>query len=301
MNFARKSDRFHFFLLLVILGFVSCTKDKINPLRYNLTEFANIGTELSILAIGNSFSENAIDSLPSLVSNIESISNVALYKATINSSSLEEHYNNLLVSENLYSFAESSNKNNYKWSKSSMISLTEVLQQYNYDIIVLQQVSGLSGKWESIQPYIMEVINLIKANTSYEPTFVWHMTWSYDADAIHPCFELYNYSEEQMYREILQVSQDIISNTPIDFVIPSAIMVNILRNLNPTIDYTCDGYHILQGLGNIALSSLWYQTLIYPFTKNSVVNCFKNSDYNLSQDQINDIIYAVNNSIKWEE
>lgn len=301
MNFAHKLFSFCFFLPLFILVFVSCTKDEIIPLSYNLTQFPNSGNELSILAIGNSFSENAMDSLPSLLSNVSPKPKIALYKATISSSSLEDHYNNLLVSDNLYSFAESSSKNNYKWSNSSLISLTEVLQQYNYDIIVLQQVSGLSGKWESIQPYIIEVINLIKANTSYEPTFVWHMTWSYDADANHPYFELYNYSAEQMYREILQVSQNIISNTPIDFVIPSAIMIDILRNLNPTVDYTCDGYHILQGLGNIALSSLWYQALIYPFTKNDVVNCFKNSDYNLSQDQINDIIYAVNNSIKWEE
>ena len=100
---------------------------------------------LKVLAIGNSFSQDATAMLETL--------NDSLYVRNlyIGGCSLERHYNNMISHEAAYSY-EMLGLRLFK------ISLNEALLQREWDVITLQQVSGNSGMPESFYPYLTELL-----------------------------------------------------------------------------------------------------------------------------------------------
>ncbi len=223
---------------------------------------------LRILAIGNSFSDDAMEYLPAILDDL-GISNVEVSRLYIGGCSLQQHldlHNNHRAE---YIFSRSLPGENCWTQQPGKASLKEALETTQWDIITLQQQSGRSGEYESYEPYLGELIKIIRL-AQPEARIAWHMTWSYSTDSKHGDFHRYNHSPEQMIQAIYSAAhQAQQANHEIDIIIPSGTTIQSLRmsaiNNHPQ-DLTRDGYHMGWGVGRYALACTWYEELIAPYT-----------------------------------
>ena len=227
---------------------------------------------IKVLAIGNSFSDDARTYIPQIAaaSGIELIFG-NLY---IGGCSLERHVQCYNTQEAAYEFYHSKAGENH-WVKSAeMVPMQHALEMGEWDIITLQQVSGLSGKYESYVPHLDRLIAIVsKAQPQAE--LVWHMTWSYAKESTHGDFPKYDRDQQKMYDAITDCVHRMLKEYDcFEKIIPSGTAIQSLRlseiNNSPK-DFTRDGYHMDLGAGRYALACTWYETLIKPYTHLSMM------------------------------
>ena len=243
---------------------------------------------LRILAIGNSFSDDGMEYLPLLLENM-AVDNVEVARLYVGGCSLEQHVNFYKQNKAPYQFYYSATKrikgNRAKtdiplrapeanlWQKSEGVSLVEALKWGEWDIITMQQVSGLSGIYDSYQTYLKELVAIVK---KYQPKakIAWQMTWAYSSDSHHGDFPRYERNQQKMLDAIYATVKQMMQDVEFDYIIPSGTAVQSLRlsSVNNTpLDLTRDGYHLDLGGGRYAAACVWYETLIKPFTHRSMV------------------------------
>ena len=231
------------------------------------------GETLRILAIGNSFSDDGMEDLPALLEDM-GIENVELARLYIGGCSLERHVKCYNTQEAAYEFYHSKAGENH-WVKSAeKVPMQHALEMGEWDIITLQQVSGLSGKYESYVPHLDRLIAIVsKAQPQAE--LVWHMTWSYTKESTHGDFPKYDRDQQKMYDAITDCVHRMLKEYDcFEKIIPSGTAIQSLRlseiNNSPK-DFTRDGYHMDLGAGRYALACTWYETLIKPYTHLSMM------------------------------
>lgn len=235
--------------------------------------------KLRVLAIGNSFSDDAMEYLPSFVDNLE-CEHVELARLYIGGCSLERHVREYRQGNASYQFYhydydayEPKSDKIHEWKKDSELRTMEhALKMGEWDIITMQQVSGYSGKWESFQPHLDELVEIVR---KYQPKarLAWHMTWSYSSDSKHGDFKRYNNDQETMTNAIVATARKVYEETPhFDYLIPSGVAIEALRNTcnNPPKDLTRDGFHLDYGMGRYAAACVWYKVLIEPFSRKNL-------------------------------
>lgn len=244
-------------------------------------------SNLKVLAIGNSFTENATMYIPNILGELDLNGEIFFTKLILPSSSLEDHWNNCVNDNYIYTLSW---VNGHEWCtlnyKTSIIS---TLMTLDWDIIVIQQVSGLSGCPESFDPFINNLMSLFK-NKHKSVRVGWQMTWAYSSLSTHADFGRYNNDRTTMYEAI---EQSLIKVTPyVDFVIPSGKVIEQIRNteLNTNKDLTSDGHHLESGLPCYALSCLWYEILLKPITN---MSCLDLKDFPDGHISITDHSYEI--------
>ena len=230
---------------------------------------------LRILAIGNSFSDDAMEYLPALLDNL-GVENVSLARLYVAGCSLERHmkmYNNDKAAYQYYRSEAGCNR----WAKAARnVSLRQALADGVWDIVVMQQASGFSGRYESYEPYLDSLIAIVRRAQPHA-RLAWHMTWAYASGSTHPQFADYGSDRTQMYEEICGAVRQMLHEHPHTFryLIPSGPVIESLRLSevnNPPMDFTRDGYHMDFGAGRYALACTWYEVLIRPFTHRTMRN-----------------------------
>ena len=230
---------------------------------------------LRILAIGNSFSDDAMEYLPALLDNL-GVENVSLARLYVAGCSLERHmkmYNNDKAAYQYYRSEAGCNR----WAKAARnVSLRQALADGVWDIVVMQQASGFSGRYESYEPYLDSLISIVR-RAQPRARLAWHMTWAYASGSTHPQFADYGSDRTQMYEEICGAVRQMLHEHPHTFryLIPSGAVIESLRLSevnNPPMDFTRDGYHMDFGAGRYALACTWYEVLIRPFTHRTMRN-----------------------------
>lgn len=221
---------------------------------------------LKILAIGNSFTEDATDYLPQLIEEADEKS-VVIARICCGGTSLENHWQNHLSGRPDYTFQISDNG---KWSVHADIKcIDKALDFVDWDIVVVQQLSYLSGIASTYHPYLENFLDLISSkNTKARTAF--QMTWAYSARSHHPDFSRYGKSRSKMYRAIRNAVELI--DTTVNIMIPTGTLIEMLREtpFNNALDLTRDGYHLDNGLPSYAAACLWHELLIAPTTQKSV-------------------------------
>ena len=231
------------------------------------------GDTLRILAIGNSFSDDGMEHLPAILEDL-GVDNVELARLYVGGCTLERHYNFYNNEEAAYLFYHSKAGEN-KWTKAEeKVSMQYALAMGEWDIITLQQASGVSGIYDSYVPYLEQLINIVsKAQPQAE--LVWHMTWSYSTDSNHGEFPNYDRDQKKMYQAITDCVHRLLKDyKAIDKIIPSGTTIQSLRQSainNAPKDFTRDGYHMDFGAGRYALACTWYESIVKPYTKRSMM------------------------------
>lgn len=251
-------------LLCLMLSLVCC-----QPLRAASSDDG----VLRILAIGNSFSDDAMEYHPALLENLQ-VDDVHLARLYVGGCSLQQHAQFYRNNESPYTYTTSQAGENRWVEQKEKMSLKAALAQGEWDIITLQQQSGHSGIFSSFEPHLDFLIKIIK-QAQPNARIAWHMTWSYSTNSSHNDFPRYERDSHKMLEAIYDATKASAEAHPeIDIIIPCGTTIQSLRKSvinNPPLDLTRDGFHMGYGAGRYALACTWYEQLIEPYTNRSMV------------------------------
>ena len=235
---------------------------------------------IRILAIGNSFSDDATQYLPDLLE-AAGIHNVILGRLYIGGCTLERHCKEFETNGHEYVYLKSTNN---KWEtikKYKQGSFMDGVGDEPWDIITMQQGSPKSGRWDSYDPWLGKLIEIVRKNCKNpKACIVWHQTWAYASTYTNRNFANYAYDQQYMFDSIQLCVGKAKKQYGIDIVIPSGPAVQLLRGtwLNTEKELTRDGFHMDYKYGRYATACVWFETLIKPCTGISVKgNSFRNA------------------------
>lgn len=214
---------------------------------------------LRILAIGNSFSQDAVEQyLYELFA--ASGKKVIIGNLYIGGCSLERHYNNINNDAAAYEYRKivDGQKTNVKGVK-----ISTVLAEEPWDYISLQQASGFSGKYETCSPYLPEILNYVRARSKYDVKLIWHSTWAYSANSTHSDFPKYNSNQMTMFNAIVDVAQKVMDNSSysFDLLVPSGTAIQNGRTSSLGDTFNRDGYHLEVTYGRYTAACTWFEAI----------------------------------------
>ena len=213
---------------------------------------------MKVLTLGNSFSENAHSHLIQIME-AQGMEEVVLGNLVKSGCDLATH---LSSAQTDYS--------NYMYSKfvlgeerkvSPKFTVKKALEDEDWDMIILQQVSGQSGQPATYGNTLTALINYCKQYVKADCKFGWHMTWAYQQNSTHQSFANYGKNQTTMYSSIVgAVQSQIVPNTDFVTIIPAGTAIQNARSGYFGDTLTMDGYH-LNPLGCYIVGYTWYKTL----------------------------------------
>ena len=241
---------------------------------------------LYILAIGNSFSWDAMEYLYQILQEL-GYKDIFLGNLYIGGCTLSTHASNLTNSSSAYDYRV--NKNG-SWSSTSGFVANKAIAERDWDYISMQQASGSSGLPETYEPYLSTVIDAVK-RLCPSAKRMWHMTWAYQGNYTASQFSSYNYDQMTMYNAIVNcVKTKVQSRGDFDFVIPCGTAVQNLRTSFMGDNITRDGYHMSYREGRFVTGLMWARQI----TGKSIASVtYKPSSYSYSEEDVLAIKEAV--------
>ena len=235
---------------------------------------------LRILAIGNSFSDDATQYLPDLLE-AAGIHNVILGRLYIGGCTLERHCREFKDNGHEYVYLKSTNN---KWEtikKYKQGTFMDGVGDERWDIITMQQGSPKSGRWDSYDPWLGTLIDIVRKNCpNPEATILWHQTWAYASTYTNRNFANYAYDQQYMFDSIQICVDKARKAYNIPIVIPSGPAVQLMRgtSLKTEKELTRDGFHMDYKYGRYLTACVWFESIIKPVFGVSVKgNSFRNA------------------------
>lgn len=219
---------------------------------------------IKILAVGNSFSEDATHYLHQIAA-ADQI-DIKVGNLYIGGCSLERHWNNIQTNAAEYLYEENGA------STEKYVSVQEALHMDRWDFLVTQQVSQDSGLPDTYHPYIEHIMDYFKANAPRAEILL-HETWAYETDSLHSGFCNYEQDQQIMYKKLAETYRAAAEQFNVR-LIPCGDAVQELRQKDPFrygqggMSLCRDGFHMNIIYGRYLLSAVWYKML----TGNSVKN-----------------------------
>ena len=214
-----------------------------------------IPQSIKILAIGNSFSEDATQYLWDIMHDA-GIEEVVIGNLYIGGCSLDTHWSNMTKNAEAYTFYYN---NSGKWETNKSKSILHALQLEDWDYITVQQVSQDSGNPKTLGNLqnILDYVN--KNKTNAEAKVYWHMTWAYQFNASHEGFANYGRSQMNMYNAIVSTYTDHVAKYEmISGAIPTGTAVQNLRTSYLDDSLNRDGYHMDNDIGRYTVALTWF-------------------------------------------
>ncbi len=225
-------------------------------LFYLLTLLPLSGKTIKVLAIGNSFSQDAVEQYLYELAKAQGDS-LVIGNAYIGGCSIERHYTNLLGDSAAYDYRKVVGGVKAEYKK---VTLKRIIRDEHWDLITLQQASQLSGIPRSfaLLPALKQEIS--KYTSSFQTPFAWHMTWAYANDLNSWRFKAYNNNQRQMYSAIVSTMLGALPSAGIQRIIPSGIAIQLARYRFGDI-LNRDGYHLSYTLGRYTAACTWCEFL----------------------------------------
>ena len=243
--------------------------------------------ELKILAIGNSFSDDAMEYVYQVAKDA-GVEKITLGNMYIGGCSLSTHLANAKGDKGAYTYRTNTNGT---WSSKNGVSIKTAVTSEDWDFITFQQVSGYSGV-ESSYDDLNELISIVEP-LNPSARLAWHMTWAYKVGSTHSDFPKYNKDQMTMYNAIVNaVNSKILTNDKIEIVIPSGTAVQNVRT-SFIGDTTRDGYHLSLGIGRYIASVTFLRALTGLTVDNPMTRPNEIDAYELQA-----ILESVDNALK---
>lgn len=245
------------FTSFALIAFASCQKMERPPMNI-IPDPADDGT-IRILAIGNSFSEDAIETYLYDIAKANNVK-IIIGNLYIGAASLSQHVNNIKANSNAYSFR----KINAEGIKTTVAntSIATALASEKWTHISFQQESSNSGQFDTWNNSLPELYNYVaprvKKNNS---KFLLHQTWAYAKNSTHIGFENYNKDQNQMYEAIIDAINKAKNLVPIDVVVPVGTAIQNGRTTVVEDNFTRDGYHLNLSIGRYLAACTWFEAL----------------------------------------
>ena len=219
---------------------------------------------LEILAIGNSFSVDALEYAYQIAQNlgIEEIVIGNLYKG---SCTLATHAKNAKNNTAAYAWFYNDNgtwsRDTNTWKDGTEKTMSDALQERTWDFVSLQQASGSSGQPDTYNTDLDYLIQYVSDNAP-GAKLVWHMTWAYQQNSTHSAFPTYGKDQITMYNAIVSAVQNkIVANENFDLIVPNGTAVQNSRTSLLGDTTTRDGYHMSYDYGRYLTGLLFVKTL----------------------------------------
>lgn len=228
---------------------------------------------LTVLFIGNSFSIDTAAGLPTILKdmNIQNVNVYVLYKAAC---SMKQHYELFNSRDKAYEFY----RYNYTGEKrlEKNISINDAMSRYKYDIVVFQQYSMESGKYDTYEPYLSKLVqayNTVKIGG--RTTFAFNQTWALGSN--NKNLSVYG-SQDKMYKSICESVKQMKNASGIDVVIPCGTAVQNARKMESLVipnDLTRDDLHMDYTMGRYLTACTFFEAIITPVLSHNLkdTNC----------------------------
>lgn len=213
---------------------------------------------IRILAIGNSFSEDAVEQYLWELADAEGI-DLIVGNMYIGGCSLEMHVENATGNKPAYAYRKV-----VKGSKTSTsaTSLATALADEPWDYISLQQVSGLSGIYSTFEASLPALADYVRARaTNKEMKLLLHQTWAYAASSAHADFVKYDKDQMNMYRAIVSAYDQAARLIGAHAVIPSGTAIQNARTSYLGDTFCRDGYHLERTYGRYTAACTWFEKI----------------------------------------
>ncbi len=212
---------------------------------------------LKILAIGNSFSEDALENYLYDLAKAND-KKIIIGNMYIGGAPIDLHVKNADSNKKAYDYRKTQ-LNGEKLSRKN-VSIEEAIADEDWDYISLQQASPLSGKYDVIMKHLPLLVNYVKSKAP-GAALVYHQTWAYQQDSKHTGFANYNRQQKIMYEQIVDVSKRLSKSGWFKFIVPSGTAVQNGRTSSIGDRYTRDGYHLNLDYGRFTAACTWYEKL----------------------------------------
>ena len=213
---------------------------------------------LKVLAIGNSFSEDAIEQHLSPLARAEGL-NVIICNMYIGGCSIDRHVENLRGNKPEYRYRkfDVNGKMTEKWN----YTLETVLAEEEWDYVSLQQVSQSSGMPESYA-LLPELVEFVKARVPEDAVLMFHQTWAYAPKSNHGGFVNYGKDQMKMYNAIVKTVNQETPKVGIKKIVPSGTAVQNARTSALGPDLTRDGFHLSFTHGRYIAACAWLEEVL---------------------------------------
>lgn len=224
---------------------------------------------LRILAIGNSFSEDAIEQ------NLYELAKAGKKKIVIGNlyiggAPLSLHVSNAKEDKPAYRYRKINLDG--RMSERANERLSTALVDEAWDYISFQQASPLSGDYDSYAKDLPLIYEYVTKHVKYPETkYILHQTWAYQNGSSHEGFVRYNRNQSAMYTAIVNTSQEVFNWGNFNVLVPSGTAIQNARSSYLGDKFTRDGYHLNLDYGRFVAACTWYEAL---FKENVVNNTF---------------------------
>ncbi|MBQ3562220.1 MAG: DUF4886 domain-containing protein, partial [Clostridia bacterium] len=263
-----------------------------------------VPTSLKVLAIGNSFSEDATRYLWDICKDA-GVSDVIIANMYIGGCSIDTHWDNLENDKAAYRYDKNTTGT---FVRTQDYKLSDALADEDWDVITIQQASTYSDQ-AATYSNLENILNKIK-ETNPDVKIMWHTTWSYAVGYTSrtetPAKQM------EMYNNIISaVQSEVLTQEHIDGVIPSGTAIQNMRSSYIGDWLNRDGTHMSEGYGRYTTAMTWFAAITgcsvndIDWVTDKYTNEFKSHDEvlesNSTRDKVTDLKVvkeAVKNAIK---
>lgn len=221
---------------------------------------------VKILAIGNSFSQDAVEQYLHELAEAEGISTI-IGNMFIGGCSLERHVKN--ARENAPAYAYRKIGTDGKKREKGKMSLEMVLADEDWDYVSLQQASTFSGMYETYEASLPELIEYVKARLPKKTKLMLHQTWAYASTSNHGGFKNYNRDQLTMYHAIVDAVKKAGKAYKIKMIIPTGTAIQNARTSFIGDHMNRDGHHLDVKVGRYTAACTWFERI---FKRNVIGN-----------------------------
>lgn len=216
-------------------------------------------TTLRVLAIGNSFSEDAVEQ------NLYELGREAGYNLIIGNAyrggqGLESHWNAVSKGEKAFEYRKvvGGTRTNRKET-----ALDSILTDEPWDIVTLQQVSQDAGLYITYVPFLRNLLTHVRQKLGdHQVRYGFHQTWAYAQNATHAGFANYEGDQWRMYESIVEaVGKARRGHRELAFIIPTGTAIQNARTSVLGDHLNRDGYHLDKTVGRYTAACTWLEAL----------------------------------------
>ena len=211
---------------------------------------------IKVLAIGNSFSEDAVENYLYELAAAQGDS-LVIGNAFIGGCSIDRHLDNLKTGKADYAYRKIVGG---KKTDTMNSRLDSIIVNEPWDIITLQQSSPLSGKPASYQNLGELKQMVLKLATNPKVEIVWHLTWAYPQKTRSSVIRSFDNNQQTMYKAIVNTALEVLPTVGIERFIPTGITIQLAREeLGDCLNR--DDIHLSLSLGRFAAACTWCEFL----------------------------------------
>ncbi|MGK9126731.1 DUF4886 domain-containing protein [Olivibacter sp. SA151] len=213
---------------------------------------------LRMLAIGNSFSEDAVEQYLYELADAAG-KKIVIGNLYIGGAPLSLHWENIQGNKEAYRYRKIT-ADGLK-STNNDVSILTALQSEPWDYVSLQQASPLSGKFDTYVEPLTGIKHFLDSVEGANVKYIWHQTWAYAPHSTHAGFANYGKNQEVMYRAIMKASAEAKKKFGFDLLVPSGTAIQNARTTFLGDDLTRDGYHLNLHIGRFIAACTWFESL----------------------------------------